>query len=117
PDSSDVGVRFLATATGQASGWTAQTTFTDSPTILSVSLNGGTPWTPPSPSTNGAPVTVLPGATISTAIQVQTTSAMANRWRSTSWQIGSGAVNCVNTPDHVNAATSNETFKIGRAHV
>src|SRR5207247_8515080 len=81
PDSSDVGVRFLATATGQASGWTAQSTFTDSPTILSVSLNGGTPWTPPSPSTNGAPVTVLPGATISTAIQVQTTSAMANRWR------------------------------------
>src|SRR5437773_2743446 len=28
-DRSDVGVRFLATATGQASGWTAQTTFTD----------------------------------------------------------------------------------------
>src|SRR5438445_919386 len=82
PDSSDVGVRFLAPAPGQASGWTAQTTFTDSPTILSVSLNGGAPWTPPSPSTNGAPVTVLPGATISTTIQVQTTSAMANRWRS-----------------------------------
>src|SRR5437667_4347297 len=112
PDSSDVGVRFLATPTGQASGWTAQTTFTDSPTILSVSLNGGTPWTPPSPSTNGAPVTVLPGATISTTITVQTTSAMANRWRSTSWQIGSGAVNCVNTPDHNNAANSTETFNI-----
>src|SRR5437899_1283553 len=31
PDRSDVGVRFLATATGQASGWTAQTTFTDPP--------------------------------------------------------------------------------------
>src|SRR5437667_344177 len=29
PDRSDVGVRFLATATGQASRWTAQTTFTD----------------------------------------------------------------------------------------
>src|SRR5216117_2338885 len=29
PDRSDLGVRFLATATGQASGWTAQTTFTD----------------------------------------------------------------------------------------
>src|SRR5437667_314274 len=28
-DRSDVGVRFLATATGQASRWTAQTTFTD----------------------------------------------------------------------------------------
>src|SRR5437016_4749327 len=109
PDRSDVGVRFLATATGLASNWTAQTTFTDSATILSVSLNGGTPWTP---SSNGAPVTVVPGATISTAIQVQTTSAMANRWRSTSWQIGSGAVNCVNTPDHVNAATSTETFNI-----
>src|SRR5438309_2907309 len=87
PDSSDVGVRFLATATGQASGWTAQTTFTDSPQILSVSLNGGAPWTPPSPSTNGATVTVLPSATISTAIQVQTGNGAANRWRSTSWQI------------------------------
>src|SRR5437773_8753628 len=29
PDRSDLGVRSLATATGQASGWTAQTTFTD----------------------------------------------------------------------------------------
>src|SRR5437667_9736007 len=28
-DRSDVGVRFLATATGQSSRWTAQTTFTD----------------------------------------------------------------------------------------
>src|SRR5213083_507533 len=32
PDRSDVGVRFLATATGQTSKWTAQTTFTDPPT-------------------------------------------------------------------------------------
>src|SRR5256884_660943 len=31
PDRSDVGVRFLATATGLASRWTAQTTFTDPP--------------------------------------------------------------------------------------
>src|SRR3989442_841749 len=31
PDRSDVGVRFLATATGQSSRWTAQTTFTDPP--------------------------------------------------------------------------------------
>src|SRR3989454_12180292 len=29
PDRTDVGVRFLATATGQASRWTTQTTFTD----------------------------------------------------------------------------------------
>src|SRR5437867_9382917 len=113
PDSSDVGVRFLATATGQASGWTAQTTFTDSPTILSVSLNGGTPWTPPSPSTNGAPVTVLPGATISTTIQVQTTgTGAAARWRSTSWQIGSGGVICVNHPDHDSAGTFAESFNV-----
>src|SRR5881398_514298 len=52
PDRSDIGVRFLATATGQSSRWTAQTTFTDARSILSVSLNGGTAWTPPSPSTN-----------------------------------------------------------------
>src|SRR2546422_10285453 len=61
PDRSDIGVRFLATATGLASNWTAQTTFTASATILSVSLNGGTPRTPPSPTTNGPPRTVLPG--------------------------------------------------------
>src|SRR5438876_433212 len=111
-DRSDVGVRFLATATGQSSRWTAQTTFTDSPTILSVSLNGGAPWTPPSPSTNGATVTVLPSATISTAIQVQTGNGAANRWRSTSWQIGSGLVNCVNHANHDSAWTSTETFNI-----
>ena len=31
PDRSDIGVRFLATATGQASWWTAQARFTDNP--------------------------------------------------------------------------------------
>src|SRR5213594_4560903 len=49
PDGSDVGVRFLATATGEASGWTAQTTFTDadvrnySATILPTSDFAGRP--------------------------------------------------------------------------
>src|SRR5437016_5047378 len=38
PDRSDVGVRFLATATGQASGWTAQTTFTDPPRNYTASI-------------------------------------------------------------------------------
>src|SRR5207249_11789853 len=32
PDRSDVGVRFLTTATGQTSGWTAQTVFKDAST-------------------------------------------------------------------------------------
>ena len=41
PDSSDVGVRFLATATGQASGWTAQTTFTDNPTRITAKDHEG----------------------------------------------------------------------------
>src|SRR5437016_1181433 len=49
PDRSDVGVRFLATATGQASGWTAQTTFTDArlftATITPTSATVGTPTT------------------------------------------------------------------------
>src|SRR5436309_2901961 len=113
PDRSDVGVRFLATATGQASRWTAQTTFTDARSILSVSLNGGTAWTPPSPSTNGATVTVLPGATISTTIQVQTTGTGVDaRWRSTSWQIGSGPVNCVDHSNHDAAGTFTETFPL-----
>src|SRR3989441_8569000 len=109
----DRGVTFLATATGQTSKWTAQTIFTDDRTILSVSLNGGTPWTPPSPSTNGAPVTVLPGATISATIQVQTTgTGVAARWRSTSWQIGSGGVVCVNHADHNSAGTFTESFNV-----
>src|SRR3989441_5033461 len=49
PDRSDVGVRFLATATGRASNWTAQTTFTDadvrnySATILPTSDLAGRP--------------------------------------------------------------------------
>src|SRR5438094_845565 len=38
PDRSDVGVRFLATATGQASNWTAQTTFTDPPRNYTASI-------------------------------------------------------------------------------
>src|SRR2546428_4167350 len=112
PDRSDIGVRFLATATGLASNWTAQTTVTDSVTILSVSLNGGTAWTPPSPSTNRATLTVLPGATISTALTVQTGNGTPNRLRTTSWQIGSGAVNCVNTPDQISAGTFSTTFNI-----
>src|SRR5438093_492426 len=38
PDRSDIGVRFLATATGQASNWTAQTTFTDPPRNYTASI-------------------------------------------------------------------------------
>src|SRR3989475_1187726 len=113
PDGSDVGVRFLATATAQSSRWTAQTMFRDARTINSVSLNGGAAWTPPSPSSNGATVTVLPGATISTTIQVTTSgNGVQARWESTSWQIGSGAVNCVDHSNHDSVGTFTETFNI-----
>src|SRR5882724_8051902 len=49
PDRSDIGVRFLATATGRASGWTAQTIFTDArqftATITPTSATVGAPTT------------------------------------------------------------------------
>src|SRR5712664_2913008 len=43
-NSSDSGVRFLATATGQASGWTAQTTFTDG-NVKAMAAPSGTTFT------------------------------------------------------------------------
>src|SRR5947209_6563633 len=44
PDRSDVGVRFLAPATGQASRWTAQTTFTDG-NVKAMAAPSGTTFT------------------------------------------------------------------------
>ena len=88
---SDLNVAFLLTAVGQTSGYTAQTTFTDSRTINSVSLNGR------------SSVTVSPGATITVVIFVSTSVIGGTNWRSTSWRIATtppGTTTCVDHPNH-----------------
>ena len=88
---SDLNVAFLLTAVGQSSGYTAQTTFTDSRTINSVTLIGG-------PS-----VTVAPGATITAIVNVSTSLIGGTNWRSTSWRIATtppGTTTCVDHPNH-----------------
>lgn len=99
-----LGVTFLLTATGQTSGLTAQTTFTDGRLITSVTLNGA------------SSVMVPCGSVITAAVTVVTDQTGANaRWRSTSWRIATtppGTTNCVDTPDHDPAGTNTETFTI-----
>ncbi len=59
----DLGLSFLLTATGQSSGYTAQTTFTDSVTSVAIT----------SP-TSGSPVTVAAGGSISVAFTYVTST-------------------------------------------
>src|SRR5207247_1603165 len=63
PDRSDVGVRFLATATGQSSRWTAQTTFSDT-AELTATIN------PTSATVNTATTYTLTVTNTSTAMEV-----------------------------------------------
>jgi hypothetical protein len=100
---SDLNVAFLLTAVGQTSGYTAQTTFTDSRTIFSVSLNGG------------SSVTVSPGASITVVILVSTSTDGGPNWRSTSWLISTtppGTSTCVDHPNHDGGGFFGETFSI-----
>lgn len=70
-------------------------------TINSVTLNGS------------SSVTVAPSTSISASIDVTTTETGTNtRWRSTSWQVGAGAVTCVDHPNHDVNGTFNEVFTI-----
>ncbi len=78
-------------------------TFTDSRTIDSVTLDGG------------SAVTVEPIATIVASVTATTTSN--DDWGSTSWRIStadSGSMNCVNTTDHTTnpGGTFTESFNI-----
>jgi len=88
----------------QAGNVVATTTFTDSITTSSATLNG---------STNA--ITVSPNSTIS--VNLTTTLSNDDDWHSTSWRISnsSGPMTCVNTPDHnTNGETHSfsETFNI-----
>src|SRR6185295_949283 len=69
-DPDAIGASYILMAHGLDSGFTAQTTFTDSRAIGAVTLNGG------------ASVTVLPGANISAVVNVTTDgSGSSARWR------------------------------------
>jgi hypothetical protein len=100
---SDLNVSFLLTAVGQTSGYTAQTTFTDSRTINSVTLNGR------------SSVTVAPGATITVVIFVSTSTTGGANWRSTSWRIATtppGTTDCINHPNHDGVGFNGEVLSI-----
>src|SRR5688572_16349265 len=96
------------TALGEASGLTAENTFTDSRTITSVTLNGGTS------------VTVTSGATISTVMNVTTDNSGGNQnWRATRWLIsttapanGAGMTLVDFEPDHEGSGNYSENFSI-----
>jgi len=102
----DLGVTFLLTATGQTSGFTAQTTFTDNRAITAATVDGS------------STTTVTPGATITASVTVNTTTSGGGgeNWFSTSWiyATSSPAINfntpCADTPDHTIAGTFTESF-------
>ena len=87
---SDLNVAFLLTAVGQTSGYTAQTTFTDSRSINSVTLNGRNS------------VTVAPGASITAVIFVSTSVSGGVNWRSTSTRIATTPPGATVCHDHTN---------------
>ena len=104
PEEHHLGVRFVLTAIGEASGRRAQTTFTDSRTITAATVNGGLS-------------TIVPvGATISATVSVTTASGGGNaNWRSTGWRIsttGPGAITCVDHPNHDGVGSYSETFSM-----
>lgn len=85
----------------QAGNLLAQTSFTDSRTINSATLNGG------------ATTTIAPSANVTASVTVQTSgSGSDNDWESTSYKVGSAAAVCVNTADHNSSGTYTENFTI-----
>ena len=102
PEEHHLGVRFYLTATQGASE--AQHTFTDSRTINSVTLNGGTS------------VTVAGGATIAAIVNATTDNGGGNNnWRATGWRISTtvpGSITCADHGDHAVSGTFNEPFSV-----
>jgi hypothetical protein len=104
PEEHHLGVRFFLTAT--QGGIEAQHTFTDSRTITSVTLNGGTS------------VTVAGGATIAAVVYATTDNGGGNNdWQSTSWRISTspttgGTTGCVDHTDHTVSGSYNEPFSV-----
>ena len=79
----------------------AQTSFTDSRTIISATLDGG------------GSVTAPPSTSITAAVTVRTTSG--SDWESTRYRIEGGSWTCVDTPDHIydsGTHTDTESFTI-----
>jgi VCBS repeat-containing protein len=103
-DPDAVGATYVLTATGLTSGEIGTTTFTDSRSINSVTLNGGTS------------VTVAPGASITAAVNVTTDNGGGNNdWQSTGWRISTtapGTLTVVNHTNYTNSGTFTETFTI-----
>ncbi|MFZ0061836.1 MAG: YDG domain-containing protein [Pyrinomonadaceae bacterium] len=100
----DLSMRFIVSARGLTSGWTAHTTFTDSRIITSATLDGSTS------------VAVASGATISATVNVTTNNGGGNsNWRSTGWRISNtppGTVTCFNNANHDGIGSYSETFNI-----
>jgi uncharacterized repeat protein (TIGR01451 family) len=74
--------------------------------VVSVTLDGGAPWTP---SSNGDPVTVAPGASVEVAFTVEVTGS--STWAATRWRIDTGSWTCVDHNNH-SSGTYTETFNI-----
>ncbi len=91
----------------------AQTTFTDSRTINWVALDGGTHWTPPSPSSNGDAVTVVPGANINAELSVTTSGSNDyDDWRCTEYRIEGYSTVEVDHGNHNGDGTYTDTISI-----
>ncbi len=89
---------YSVVATGECAEATA--TFTDAISVTNATVNGG------------STTTVGPSASITASVTVNRT-AEGDTWSSTSWQIGSGTAQCVDTPDHTGApGTNTEIFSI-----
>ena len=84
-------------------GWVAFLFFLGSGAHAAINISSAT-------VNGGATTTVLPGATISVVVNVTITSG--TDWRSTSWRIGSGTVNCVNHANHDSNGSYSETLTI-----
>jgi LPXTG-motif cell wall-anchored protein len=78
----------------------ASTTFTDSRTITSVTLDGG------------SKTTVSPSSTISVSITVDTSGQGDRNWKSTGWLIEGGSWTCEDTPDHTSSGNHTESLNI-----
>jgi hypothetical protein len=92
----DLGVTFTLTATGQTSGDSATTVFTDSRTVNSYTLNGTTFIFPPPPPSNppaSNPITVSTGSSVAVVANVTTTGLAtgtgngSSLWLSTSVEV------------------------------
>ena len=77
---------------------------------VSVRLNGGSPWTPPSPSSNGGAVSGPTGVTIQVEFTLEVTESTP--WRGTSYQFEGGETVCINHADATTNGQHTRTFNI-----